>query len=458
MDIPYPRIPSSMDIPYPGGSGSPLPWIFHTPGSPLPWIFHVLGVQDSQELLFHGYSVPWGCRDPPFRAPPVPLGRSLRVFAPTPLADPRFPEEFGSPGDRAAALPGLCALPFPARAESAPGAGWEEEGKLPGEGRELRRARGELRQGSSAGIAPAGYRGSRGSRAGCSTRRAAGEASPGSPPRGGTDRGRIPPLAPRTPGTGHPGTGHRGSSSPGDGSAGGARPAPEPSLGTARGRKRRTGGGHPPTVPSHPRGVTETPCRELRMTLESAGTGIHHLTPGPSTPRRSSPRPGPPPTLQGIQGLSISTARPGATARPGGHGATSASCSWCPGRGVPDPPEGTSRAPSPPLPPPPRGASRRPGRSRSLPGTLLLPRVLQRGRSSRRMCQWGLGGSRSPPVRPGALWRAQLLMLVLQSCRWSWKLGRPLWAARIRIPVLQQQLQPLQRRPPGILRSRSTLR
>ncbi|XP_074384146.1 uncharacterized protein LOC106630211 isoform X3 [Zonotrichia albicollis] len=42
--------PLSMDIPHPGGAGSPFPWIFHT-----------LGVQDP---LFHGYSTPWGCRIP----------------------------------------------------------------------------------------------------------------------------------------------------------------------------------------------------------------------------------------------------------------------------------------------------------------------------------------------------------------------------------------------------------
>ncbi|XP_050841119.1 uncharacterized protein LOC108963329 isoform X4 [Serinus canaria] len=104
------------------------------------------------------------------------------------------------------------------------------------------------------------------------------------------------------------------------------------------------------------------------------------------------------------------------------------------------------------------GASPRPGRSRSLPSPLLLPEEPQRGRNSRRMCQWGLGMFWSPPVQPGALGRAQLLILVLQSRRWSWKLSRSLRAARIGIPVLQEQIQPLQRRPPGTLRSRSTLR
>lgn len=40
--------------------------------------------------------------------------------------------------------------------------------------------------------------------------------------------------------------------------------------------------------------------------------------------------------------------------------------------------------------------------------------------------------------------------------RWSWKPGRPLWAASIRIPVLWEQIQPLRRKAlPG---SRSTLR
>ncbi|KAM7032794.1 uncharacterized protein M8220_012692 isoform 3-T3 [Acridotheres tristis] len=120
---------------------------------------------------------------------------------------------------------------------------------------------------------------------------------------------------------------------------------------------------------------------------------------------------------------------------------------------------GTSRTPNP-LPPPPSGASPWPGRScspRSLPSPLLPSQVLQRARTSRRMCQWGVGVSWSPPVRLGALWRAQLPILVLWS-RWlSWEPGRPLWAARSRIPVLWEQIRPLWRRPPGVLRSRSTL-
>ncbi|XP_071306214.1 elastin-like isoform X2 [Agelaius tricolor] len=232
------------------------------------------------------------------------------------------------------------------------------------------------------------------------------------------------------PGMGHlgmkqPGMGQPGSSSPADASAGGTRPAPgrperSVALGTSPGRRRSgTGGGHPPSVPCRPPGMTEQPCQEPRVTLESAGTRIHLLTPGPSTPRRSSPSPGPPPALQGIRGISTNTARPGATTRPGHDGATPGSCSWCPGRGVPDPPEGTSHAPSPPVLPPPGGASPGPGRSRSprsLPRPLLLPQELQRGGNSRRMCQWGLGMFWSRPAQPGALWRAQLLMLVLQSC------------------------------------------
>ncbi|XP_074384149.1 uncharacterized protein LOC106630211 isoform X6 [Zonotrichia albicollis] len=268
-------------------------------------------------------------------------------------------------------------------------------------------------------------------------------------------------------GMNHPGMGHHGSSSPGDAGAGGACPAPEPSLalGTSIGMRRsRTGGGHPPSVPCHRPGVTEQPCQELRVPLESAGTRIYLLTPGLSTPRRSGASPAPRPALQGIQGISTSTARPGATTRLGHDGAAPGSCSWCPGRGVPDPPEGTSRAPSPPVLPRPGGASPGPRRSRSprsLPSARSRPRGLQRGRSSRRMCQRGLGMFWSPPARPGALWRArlliQVLILVLQSCRWSWQLGRAPWAARVRIPVLQEQIQPLLRRPPGILRSRSTV-
>ncbi|XP_030821693.1 basic proline-rich protein-like isoform X2 [Camarhynchus parvulus] len=136
------------------------------------------------------------------------------------------------------------------------------------------------------------------------------------------DHGHVPLMALRTPGmnhpgmnhpgmnhpgmnhpgTGQPGMGQPGSSSPGDASAGGARPAPEPSLalGTSGGtRRRRTGGGHPPSAPRHPRGMTEQPWQELRMALGSAGTWIHLPTPGLSTPRRSSPSPGPAPALQG---------------------------------------------------------------------------------------------------------------------------------------------------------------
>nr|XP_054504717.1 basic proline-rich protein-like isoform X1 [Agelaius phoeniceus] len=57
---------------------------------------------------------------------------------------------------REAARPGLCALPLRSGAESAPRAGWEEEGKLRGRDGELRessgRAPGELREASSGGI------------------------------------------------------------------------------------------------------------------------------------------------------------------------------------------------------------------------------------------------------------------------------------------------------------------
>ncbi|XP_039421049.1 basic proline-rich protein-like [Corvus cornix cornix] len=152
-----------------------------------------------------------------------------------------------------------------------------------------------------------------GPRAGCSPRRAAGGASPGSPARGGMDQGRAPLLALRTPGMSHPGsTG-----------AGGARPVAGPldpslALVTALGTRRRTRGGHPTTVPRHPLGMTETSkdlrrtrgghpttvprhplgmtetSKDLRTALERAGTRSCPQSPGLNSPRRSSPPPWPP--------------------------------------------------------------------------------------------------------------------------------------------------------------------
>ncbi|PKK18664.1 basic proline-rich protein-like [Columba livia] len=84
--------------------------------------------------------------------------------------------------------------------------------------------------------------------------------------------------APRTSGTSRPGSPHTG-----EATAGGIRPIPgSPDPSVVLPTSTRTGAGHPRTVPRHPPGTTGKTTKDLRTILERAGT---RLVPGtPETP------------------------------------------------------------------------------------------------------------------------------------------------------------------------------